>query len=251
MVEKLALWQQKLRAQMVPLIKEAGAGHVTVPLITALVIAFGYGVIHAAGPGHGKAVAMSFVLSKSVTVRRGLFFGIMTALFHGFSGVVSVLIIRSVIQAGFLGTFGTVTLTTQFVSFSLISFLGLLILAKNGYSLLVRAEQTAEERRKGEPWDSFLPWAVAIGLVPCPGVVTVLLFCLSMDMLTLGILMAGFISLGMACTISAVIVAVIKGRELSLGRVSQKRMKTVQGILGMISGFAVTALGLFFLLSFI
>lgn len=249
-VETLALWQQKLKARMVPLVRDAGKGGDIGPLLAALAIAFVYGILHAAGPGHGKVVAVSFVLAKKATVPNGLLFGIMTALFHGFSGVVCVLAIRSIIQAGFLGTFGTVTHTTQIVSFSLIALLGFGILVKNGHVLLVRAGKGAGTR-EGVSEKSFLPWAVAIGMVPCPGVVTVLLFCLSLDMLSVGILMAGVISLGMACTISAAVVAVIRGRELSLGRVSQRRMKTVQGILGLGSGLLITALGLFFLVDFI
>ena len=47
-----------------------------------------------------------------------------------------------------------------------------------------------------------LPWAVAVGLVPCPAVVMVMLFCLSMDVVILGLLLAVCISIGMATTIS-------------------------------------------------
>lgn len=248
-IEKLTFLQQQLRAWMVPLVRDVGTGHRIVPLLTVMTIAFVYGLVHAAGPGHGKMVAMSYVLSRKATVRKGIFFGIMTAFFHGFSAVICVLVIRYIIQAGFFGTFGIVTRTTQTVSYSLITLLGLGILVKSCYDLLIGAGQRGKIEQEQEvktKWP-LATWAITIGLIPCPGVVTVLLFCLSMNMLTLGVLLAGSISLGMACTISAVVIVAIKSREFSLGRVSRKRTKMVKGILGMGSGVAVTALGLLLL----
>ena len=63
--------------------------------------------------------------------------------------------------------------------------------------------QETKGSRKG-----LVPWALAVGLVPCPAVVMVMLFCLSMDALALGLVLAVFISLGMALTISGVVIAV-------------------------------------------
>jgi len=92
-----------------------------------------------------------------------------------------------------------------------------------------------------------LPLAVAVGLVPCPGVVMVMLFCLSMDMLTLGLLLAVFISLGMATTISFVVIAVVIGKGISFLTFSTKRTERIESIIGVVSGLAVTALGVLFL----
>jgi ABC-type nickel/cobalt efflux system permease component RcnA len=248
-LETITLWQQQLKEKMVPLIRDTRTTHKVGPLLTALMIAFGYGVLHAAGPGHGKVVTMSYVLSRNASMGSGLLFGTLIAFSHGFSAVICVLGIRYVIQKGFFGTFETISHTTQIVSFSLIALIGLGILLKSGYSLFSKAGQGAipNEIRQVEPKRAFVPWAVAIGLVPCPAVVMVLLFCLSMNMLSLGILLAGFTSLGMACTISAVVIAVIMGKDLSLTRFPEKRIRTVEGLLGMGSGIAVMALGLLFL----
>ncbi len=43
-------------------------------------ISFAYGVLHAAGPGHGKAVISSYVVADGQTVRRGILLSFMAAL---------------------------------------------------------------------------------------------------------------------------------------------------------------------------
>ncbi len=50
-------------------------------------IAFLYGVLHAAGPGHGKAVISSYVLSNEETVRRGIALSFLAALFQALSAI--------------------------------------------------------------------------------------------------------------------------------------------------------------------
>ena len=229
-LETIIHWQQQLKEKMVPMIRGARTTHNVGPLLVAFMIAFVYGVLHAAGPGHGKVVTMSYVLSRNASMVSGLLFGTLIAFSHGFSAVICVFGIRYVLQKGFFGTFETISHTTQIVSFSLIALIGFGILLKSGYSLFGKAGQGArpDEIKPAEPKRAFVPWAVTIGLVPCPAVVMVLLFCLSMNMLSLGILLAGFISLGMACTISAVVIAVIMGKDFSLNRFPEKRVKRLK-----------------------
>jgi len=70
----------------------------------------------------------------------------------------------------------------QVVSFGLIALLGLGILIKNGWTIRTRikARSVQAPSRREEKTRGLLPWAMAVGLVPCPGVVMVMLFCLSM-----------------------------------------------------------------------
>ena len=62
-------------------------------------ISFAYGVLHAVGPGHGKAVISSYVLADGQTVRRGILLSFMAALIQAFSALilvgVLVLVLRS------------------------------------------------------------------------------------------------------------------------------------------------------------
>lgn len=63
------------------------------PLSAALILAtlsFTYGVLHAAGPGHGKAVISSYVLANRETVKRGILLSFIAA---GFQAISAVLIV--------------------------------------------------------------------------------------------------------------------------------------------------------------
>ncbi len=96
---------------------------------------------------------------------------------------------------------------------------------------------------------NLLPWAATVGLVPCPAVVTVMLFCLSMEALVLGLCLAACICLGMATTIACVVVAVILGKAGMLNVVSEKRAATLEGLLGLGSGAVIAVFGVLFLLA--
>ena len=61
--------------------------------------------------------------------------------------------------------------------------------------------------------------ALAVGMVPCPGVVLVMLFCISMGMTLLGVMLSCCVALGMAATLTLVILTGRFGRE-SMSRFS-------------------------------
>jgi len=246
---KIVIWQQQLKQKMSELIREVRTTGNIKPLMFLMMLSFTYGAIHAAGPGHGKFVAMSYFLSRKASIIGGLLFGTFIAFFHGLSGAVGVLGLRYIIQKSVSETLGTVTTVTQIVSFGLITLLGLSILLKNGYTLCFKRTSNPDTKNLKESTKRFLPWAVAVGLVPCPAVVMVMLFCLSMDALTLGLLLAAFISLGMAATISFVVIAVVMGRGFSLRAFSKKRAEIAESILGIVSGIIVTVLGSLFLIT--
>lgn len=47
-------------------------GESALPLLVGLLLAFGYGVVHALGPGHGKLVVATYFLSHDAQIGRGL-----------------------------------------------------------------------------------------------------------------------------------------------------------------------------------
>lgn len=81
------------------------------PMLAVLTLAglsFAYGVLHAAGPGHGKAVISSYVLANEQTVRRGIALSFLAAFFQA----VSALIIVGVLLYGLNAT-GMAVKTTE------------------------------------------------------------------------------------------------------------------------------------------
>lgn len=80
----------------------ASARESGVALVGLLGIGFAYGVFHAAGPGHGKAVITSYMLSNERAIRRGLVISALAALLQGLVAIalisVAVLIFHATAQ---------------------------------------------------------------------------------------------------------------------------------------------------------
>ncbi len=252
-LEKVARYQHLLKIKMSALIRDIRQGKGIVPFLSLLSIAFIYGVVHAAGPGHGKAVAMSFMMSRKASIGSGVLFGTLVAFFHALSGSICVLSLYFIVNKGIAGTLGTVSYTTQVVSFSMITLLGLGIFLTKCHTLFFKpriksSQPKLSDADMDESRMALLPWAFTVGMIPCPGVIMVLLFCLSMGMSGLGLLLAAFICLGMAVTISFVVVLVAAGKKFSIDALSREGdAKRIELIIGMISGLMITALGSLFL----
>ncbi len=60
---------------------------------------FGYGIFHAAGPGHGKAIVASYVLADGRTVKRGVALAFLSAFFQALSALVLVGLLKFVFDA--------------------------------------------------------------------------------------------------------------------------------------------------------
>ncbi len=244
---KLILWQHQLKLKMSELIREIQAGRSFKALIFLLALAFAYGAIHSAGPGHGKVVSSSYILSHNVSIPGGLLFAFVFAFVHGLSGAVAVLGLRYVLQQGVADTLGDVTTVTQVVSFGLITLLGLIIFFKSTRDLILSRNARPDHSSANEPGKGLLAWAGTVGLVPCPAVVMVMLFCISMDGLVLGLVLAACISLGMASTISVVAVSVILGKTGMMQTVLKKHSLTAEHIIRILSSLVIIAFGLIFL----
>lgn len=240
---KLIIWQHQLKQKMSDLIRVTQSRSDLKPLIVLMGLAFVYGAVHAAGPGHGKVLALSFVMSHRATIRGGLLLAVGIAGVHAFSGVAGVLGLRWLIQQSVSGTLASVTTVTQIVSFGLITLLGAGILLKNGCDLFFPNKEKTEQNSRTPSAKTVLPWAASIGLVPCPAVVMVMLFCLSMQALVLGLVLAACISAGMATTISGVVMLAVAGKSGVLNAVPETRAECIEKIVSLISGGVITVVG--------
>ena len=103
-------------------IKENGAA-----VWLLLGVAFLYGVFHAAGPGHGKAVITSYVLASGDTVKRGIAISFASAFVQAVSAIVIVGVATLVIGATAQQMTG-VTNWVEIASYAAIVLLGLWLL---------------------------------------------------------------------------------------------------------------------------
>jgi ABC-type nickel/cobalt efflux system permease component RcnA len=51
-------------------------------------LSFAYGVFHAAGPGHGKAVISSYMLANEVALRRGVLLSFLSSMLQAVTAIV-------------------------------------------------------------------------------------------------------------------------------------------------------------------
>jgi ABC-type nickel/cobalt efflux system permease component RcnA len=92
-------------------------------------LSFAYGVFHAAGPGHGKAVISSYMLANEVALRRGVMLSFVSAFLQALTAIVLMTMVFLVLR----GTAISMTNATWFLevaSYALITLFGAWLLWK-------------------------------------------------------------------------------------------------------------------------
>ncbi|MDX8511890.1 nickel/cobalt transporter [Mesorhizobium captivum] len=101
-------------------------------------LSFAYGIFHAAGPGHGKAVISSYMVANEVALKRGIMLSFVSALLQGLTAVVVMMLAYFVLR----GTAVSMTDAAWFLeisSFVLVTLFGAWLLwRKLGPSILRR-----------------------------------------------------------------------------------------------------------------
>ena len=214
-------WQHQLREKMSGLIHEAKTGEKVTPVFYLAMFSFLYGMLHSTGPGHGKAVALSYIFTCRPSLSQGLLFGNLAALTHGFSGIFLVLLVKFILHAGINQSLEATTYFTRLISFSLISIMGIFLLYQSLRTRFRKAAQTG--RTKKLLFTNPPATAVAVGMVPCPGVVMVMLFAVSLNLTILGIFLGSCIALGMAVTITLTVLAGMSGKAVILNASGRRK----------------------------
>ena len=253
MLRKIAPLQHRLNKALVAFTREIKETRSKKSLSIVIVIAFIYGVIHALGPGHGKTITWSYFLSKQAHIKKGIIVGNAIAFLHAGSALIIVLSLQFVARQAALTSFEEVSRTVQLVSYALIAMIGLFLLIQT-YRNLRRKKDHPENSLsyEGAKPQNMIPVAIAVGMIPCPGAVIILLFSSAMGVLKLGVLLTLMMALGMGVTISSVAVLTIVAKRGVL--------KFVSGKPGVIANFQTAAeiagsafiflLGLFYFLVF-
>jgi nickel/cobalt exporter len=114
---------------------------------TLLGISFLYGIFHAAGPGHGKAVISSYLVANDETWRRGLILSFASAVFQALTAIVIVGIAAVLLNAT-AKTMGNTVRVIEIVGYAMIIAIGLRLLwvkARALIALLRQQKQAAHE----------------------------------------------------------------------------------------------------------
>ncbi|MCC2113084.1 MAG: DUF1007 family protein [Hyphomicrobiales bacterium] len=201
-----------------------------------------YGIFHAAGPGHGKAVITSYMLANEATARRGIALAFAAAFVQATVAVLLIGIIAIVLGLTSLAIEDTAR-AFEIGSYALVTLLGAwLLLAKLGvvrgfghdhahhdhghhehdhhhhghehhdHDLVPPAEEIA--RPLG--WSKAVAAVVSVGLRPCSGALIVLVFALSQGLFWLGVAAAYVIGIGTGLTVAALALTAVFAKSVAV-----------------------------------
>jgi len=205
--------QLDLRRSITSLVRGFQAAD-SISLLLIFGASFLYGMIHALGPGHGKGIVVSYVLSEQ---KPGLVKGLATGCIIAFGEAISAVIIVYAIYFLALGkltaSFQNVEKQIRFVAYSMILVLGIALFSYRlvrHLQLFRNGSQTPDQ----SPYrHSGLFVVFLLGLIPCPGVMLLLIFMLTARLPVWGLVFAFSMACGMAVTISSFAVATVSAKS--------------------------------------
>jgi ABC-type nickel/cobalt efflux system permease component RcnA len=209
-----------------------------------LLLSFGYGVFHAAGPGHGKIIISSWLLATESDLRRGILIAFLSSIIQAISGIAIVSAVLFVI-GGAISRARQAALAIETISFALIAMLGLYLMW-TALKPLLRLSHTTHAHaghhhdhsneldcscghtHAPEPAmvhaDWSLPKAVslslAIGVRPCTGGLLVLLAAYPMGLYWAGILSVFVMAAGTFLAVSSIAAATVYFKRFATGAVN-------------------------------
>ena len=225
----------------------------TAALWTLMGLSFAYGVFHAAGPGHGKAVVASYMIANERALKRGLVISFAAAILQAVVAIVIVGGLALLLNA----TAQTMKDAARFVelaSFAGIAALGAWLVYRKGRDLLtaLRANKAAagskfvceaidadaDHVHDGNCGHFHMPdpktlgenfsWRVAIltvitaGSRPCSGAILVLVFALAQGLLYAGVAATFAMALGTALTTGALASIAVLAKTIALRMTGEK-----------------------------
>ena len=138
-------------------------------IYTMLFFTFLYGIVHSFGPGHGKTLVLTYSVKEKLNLAKLLLVSFLIAYLQGLSAYILVKFIINLSDKASMMLFYDLDNRTRLIASILIILIGLY----NIYSVLRNksCEHCHETKVK-----NILGFSIVLGLCPCPGVMTVLLF---------------------------------------------------------------------------
>lgn len=209
--------QRRVNKQLVQRMADVTTGSPAALLIGAA-LSFLYGVFHAAGPGHGKVVTMSYFLGRDARPWRGILMGGQIALTH-VGGAILIALVVSLFMTGMATPSVEDMRSVKLVSYAAVAGIGLWLLVQrlrgvedghahchhdhgHAHGHHDHAHHHHHAHHDEGPQRSGFVAALIAGAVPCTGAVLVLLYCVGQGVPLLGLAFVLLIGLGMAATLT-------------------------------------------------
>ncbi|MBW6421763.1 nickel/cobalt transporter [Rhizobium sp. XQZ8] len=106
-------------------------------------LSFAYGVFHAAGPGHGKAVISSYMIANEIALKRGIVISFISAMLQGVVAIALVGAAFFVLRGSGI-TMTAATQAMEIASFALVALFGAWLLVKKIRALRMRVVRVPE-----------------------------------------------------------------------------------------------------------
>jgi nickel/cobalt transporter (NicO) family protein len=230
-------------------------------LMGLLGLAFSYGVFHAAGPGHGKAVVAAYIVANERALKRGVAIAMAAAMLQG---IVAILIVGflTLVMSASARTMNSVVGGIEMLSFAAIVGFGLWLFWRKAKAVLslwrtgmepgcdhvhLPGPEIAERAGLREAGTAVF----AAGLRPCSGAILILVLAASQGILWAGLLAVVAMSLGtgLATSLLAVMAVFFKSVAISMaaGGMQGPMALVVLRALEALAALAVVAFGLLLL----
>jgi nickel/cobalt exporter len=199
-----------------------------------MAIGFAYGVFHAAGPGHGKAVIAAYVVADERALAKGLMLSLAAALVQAIVAIVLVGTLALFLQAT-AATMSRVTSGVETASFAAVAALGAWFTWRKAGKLLGIAAlthdphaavgaQACDHVHLPPPseidgltrWREMAGVVLAAGIRPCAGAIVVLVFALAQGLFAAGIAAAFAMALGTALTTGLIATLAVFAKRIAL-----------------------------------
>ncbi len=237
LLQRLVAYQYELNRYISTTIRSLSDENSLSASLLVLGIAFVYGLVHAIGPGHGKALVALYFTSNKSDYKKAFKMGYMISIIHAISALIFTFGIFFILKTMFRQNFNEFSNIAMQISAVMIMSVGLYLIYE-AYTTKNEKEKKLHKSNKSENAVAF-----SAGVVPCPGVMTIVLFCVVLGQYTLGILAAISMSIGMGLTISLAGIFSIAINKKAGGFLDGKTY-----ILEMIGGSLVALLGTFLLI---
>ncbi len=216
-------WQQKINLFITDSFDKLEMGDNSMYLYI-LAVSFIYGLVHALGPGHGKMVIASYFLIKGAKTKEAFKAGFLTSIIHTLSALSVTFILFNFFQNSITDYFQEINTNMYKVSAVFIIIIAFYLLYETIKDRNIEEKKIQEEKIKDK---NILNIAVSIGIVPCPGVMTIVLFSMILGYYYLGILSAVMMSIGMGLTISFVAILTTKVKNSKYKEIYQPLFRKI------------------------
>lgn len=231
-IKQLIQYQFKINTYISTTIRSINDENELTSSVLVLGIAFLYGLIHAAGPGHGKALVAFYFSTSKNAYSQAFSLGYLISIIHAISALILTFGIYFILESMFRQNFNHYSKITMQISAIMIILIGFYIITS---SYLARKQK----EKKLSTNKSKYALAFSAGVVPCPGVMTIVLFCIMLKQYLLGVLAAISMSIGMGFTISLVGVL-----SITLNKKTNNFLENKSFILEIFGGILILLLGI-------